>query len=59
LFGPVHEYTAPETPEADRLIAEPEHTGELLLAVGVEGGLFTVTIATAVEEHPNALPVTV
>jgi len=36
-FGPVHEYDAPLTEPAARLIVLPEHTGELEFREGATG----------------------
>ncbi len=41
LFGPVHEYVAPETKLDVRFNVLPVQTGELLVTVGAAGGVFT------------------
>ena len=43
LFGPLHEYVAPETVLAVSDNVFPEQTGVLLPAVGAEGVVFTTT----------------
>ena len=57
--GPVHEYVAPETAGVVRFKVEPVQTGLLLEGDGVDGVAFTVTVDTAVLEHPFVVPVTV
>ena len=44
LFGPLQLYVAPAIVLAVKLKVEPTHIGELTLAVGAAGILFTVTL---------------
>jgi len=58
-FGPVHEYVAPTTFDAERLSVLPAHTGLLLDAVGAAGVVFTVTLTVAIGlAHPPTVAVT-
>ena len=53
LFGPLHEYVAPEIVLAVKLKAFPEQTVLLLPAVGAEGaGLTVAVVVPAVLEQP-------
>ena len=57
--GPVQAYVAPATVVAVKLIVEPEHTGELLPAVGAAGVGFTTTVAVpAALAQPPTVTVT-
>jgi formaldehyde-activating enzyme involved in methanogenesis len=59
LFGPVQVYVAPATAGVDRLTVLPEHTGELLDAVGVAGPGFTTTATVpAADVQPFVVTVT-
>src|SRR5436189_100185 len=52
-FGPVHEYVAPATLEAKRLIVEPLQSGPPLPAAGADGAaLRTTFVDPAAEGHP-------
>ena len=44
VLGPDQLYVAPDTVGVVKLIVFPEHTGVLLLAVGVAGVVFTTTV---------------
>jgi hypothetical protein len=58
-FGPVQLYVAPATAGVVRLIVLPEHTGELLPAVGVAGVAFTTTaVVPTADVHPLVVTVT-
>ena len=58
-FGPVQEYVAPVTVEALSWIVAPAQYGPPLLAVGVCGFAFTVTVVVpAVELQPLTVAVT-
>jgi hypothetical protein len=57
--GPVQEYVAPATVVDVRFIVAPEHTGELLPAVGAAGiGFTTTTIVPAGPVQPTTVAVT-
>jgi hypothetical protein len=57
--GPVQEYVAPATVFDVRFIVAPEHTGELLPAVGAAGiGFTTTTIVPAGPAQPTTVAVT-
>ena len=59
LFGPVQVYVAPTIVLAVKLSVCPEHTGELLPAVGAEGGGATITeVIPAGPRHPFTVAVT-
>ena len=56
--GPLHAYVAPDTVGAVKLIALPEHTGELLVAAGVAGNEFTTTVVVPARlVHPPTVTV--
>src|SRR5438045_856136 len=46
-FGPVHEYVAPATVEAKRLIVSPLQNGPPLPAAGADGAALTITFVVA------------
>lgn len=57
--GPVQAYVAPVTAAVVKLIVEPVHTGELLLATGVAGiGFTTTTPVPAALVQPPTVTVT-
>jgi hypothetical protein len=59
LFGPVHEYVAPDTNAVDSEIVAPSQYGPPLLAVGVAGIALTMTfVVPAAEVQPFTVIVT-
>jgi len=52
LFGPVHEYVAPDTLLAVKLNVDPSQTAPPLPAVGAVGIAFTVTSSTLLAAAP-------
>ena len=55
LLGPLHEYVAPPMAPAVKLKVLPEHTVELLPAMGAEGrGVMITAVVPAEPVHPSA-----
>ena len=58
-LGPVHEYVAPAIVLALSVSVDPTHIGELLVAAGAAGVVFTVTaVVPADPVHPATVAVT-
>ena len=59
LFGPVHEYVAPETVGVERATVDPAQYGPVFEAVGVAGTTLTTTLVVPTADvQPATVTVT-